>query len=57
MFEQGSVSSLIAEKCKPYMVCMEKHVLSKNVYKWAKHGFATRLNRKYYPWSRSTLTL
>ena len=26
---------------KEYVMCMEKHVLDKNVYRWAKHSFAT----------------
>ena len=31
---------------KEYVMCMEKYVLvKKDVYKWAKHGFATAMSQ------------
>ena len=42
-----------------YVMSMEKHFFSlKNVYKWAKHVFATKnVGQNNSPWSENTLTL
>ncbi len=49
----GSPEAVLKEK-KPNLLCVKK---KKNVYKWAKHGFATmRLSNKESLWSGNTLT-
>ena len=42
-----------------YVMYMKKNgIVKKNVYKWAKHGFATIiLSQKDSPWSENILTL
>ena len=42
------------EKC---LMCMEKHIFVKNVYKWTKHGFATIRLRQKVSWSGNILAL
>ena len=40
------------------VICTEKHVLVRTMYKWAKLGFDNmRLNRKDSTWRGNTLTL
>ena len=61
--EQRSVMKMLAaEKRKPFeiserVMCME-NLLVKNIYKCAKHGFATTsLRRKDTQWNEKRLTL
>ena len=59
------IQFLLAEKRKPYEiyrrifdVYREASFISENIYKSAKHGFATtNLTRKHNLWSGNTLTL
>ena len=56
--QKSVIKFLLAEKCKPceihrrmYDVYREACFIQKNVYKWAKHEFATMSKRKSMEWT------
>ena len=62
--QRSIIKFLVADKCKQCQISKEcemyteKHVLVKNIYKWAKHGFVTTSqSQKDHPWNGNTLTL